>query len=650
MGSRTSSDRPSGPSVPSGPRRGDAGRLRPATGTIPTTAGVYRFRAADGTVVYVGKAINLRSRLSNYFADPDTLHPRTAAMVRAATDVDWVTVSNEVEALQLEYSWIKEYEPRFNVRYRDDKSYPYLAITMNEEYPRVLVMRGAKRKGVRYFGPYAHAWAIRDTVDQLLRAFPMRSCGAGVFRRHALLDRPCLLGDIGKCSAPCVGRVSAAEHRAIAADMCAFLEGRTDRFVRRVEAQMAAAAAVQDYERAARLRDDLAALRRALERTAMVLGENTDADVIAVAHDDLDTAVQIFHVRGGRVRGQRDFVVERPPELTVEELLEQLLIHVYGGLTGVELPREVLVQQRPARDEVVARWLGQLRGSRVAVKVPTRGPKRDLLATAADNAGQTLVTHKLKRGADLVSRGRALEQLAVELGLPEAPLRIECIDISSHAGQDVVASVVVFEDALPRPPEYRRYVITDASDDVGSMRAAVLRRYRERAERSRYRPGLLLVDGGLPQANAAAAALAEVGANEIPVRGLAKRLEEVYRPGDADSIVLSRRSEALYLLQRVRDEAHRVAITHHRSRRKQRSRAGALDGIAGLGPTRKALLLKRFGSVRALRAASPQDLLAVPGIGPQLAATVVAGLAGNPESVAINMATGEIVDHAGPRD
>lgn len=644
--------------------------LRPAPGTVPTAAGVYRFRAADGSVVYVGKAINLRSRLANYFADPATLHPRTAAMVAAAVSLDWVTVSNEVEALQLEYAWIKEYEPRFNVRYRDDKSYPYLAVTMNEEFPRVLVMRGAKRKGVRYFGPYAHAWAIRETVDQLLRTFPMRSCSNGVFKRHALLGRPCLLGDIGKCSAPCVGRISPEEHRAIAADLCAFLEGRNERFVRRVQSAMAAAAASQDYERAARLRDDLAALRRALERTAMVLPDGTDADAIAVAHDEIDSAVQIFHVRGGRVRGQRDFVVERPPDLSVEELLEQLLVHVYGELAESDVPREVLVEQLPASADVVSEWLSTKRGTRAALKVPHRGPKRDLLATAATNATQALVLHKLKRGTDLTSRGQALEQLAAELDLPNGPLRIECIDISSHGGEDVVASVVVFEDALPRRSAYRRYVISGVSDDTSSIRQTVARRYRDRArasqpgqpsdetrdesgyptepaQPSRYRPGLLLVDGGAPQVNAAWEALTELGVNDIPVRGLAKRLEEVWRPHDSDPMILSRRSEALYLLQRVRDEAHRVAITHHRRRRQERSRASVLDQVAGLGPARRAALLKHFGSVRALRASTVAEVEQVPGIGPRLAAAIVASLGDNPAPAAVDMATGEIVDHAG---
>lgn len=625
----------------------DAGTgFRPAPGTVPRHAGVYRFWGADGAVVYVGKARNLRSRLASYFADPDGLHPRTAAMVAAAANVDWVTVSNEVEALQLEYSWIKEYEPRFNIRYRDDKSYPYLAVTLNEQYPRVLVMRGAKRKGVRYFGPYAHAWAIRETVDQLLRAFPMRSCSTGVFKRHGLLGRPCLLGDIGKCSGPCVGRISEEDHRAIAEDLCAFLAGGTDRFLRRVEEEMKAAASGQEYERAAKLRDDLGALRRALERSAVVLPDRTDVDVIAVAGDGLESAVQVFSVRGGRIRGQRDFVIERPVDVGADEVLEQLLMHLYGEAEPAALPGELLVEQHPAHQTGLAGWLARQRGRPVAIRVPRRGAKRDLLSTVRVNAEQSLALHKARRGRDLVSRGKAMTQLQEQLGLPEAPLRIECIDVSNQSGRDVVASVVVFDDGLPRVSEYRRYAISGVSDDVASVRQAVVRRYRDRSENRRYSPGLLLIDGGSAQVRAAAAALMEVGAQDVPVRGLAKRLEEVWSPGQREPTIMSRRSEGLYLLQRIRDEAHRVAIAHHRARRGKRSRASALDGIPGLGPARRGALLKHFGSVRAVRAASTGEIAAVPGIGPRLAEAIASSLGAEQAPGGVNMATGEIVEHA----
>lgn len=566
-------------------------------------------------------------------------------MVRAARSVDWVTVANEVEALQLEYSWIKEYEPRFNVRYRDDKSYPYLAITMDEEYPRAQVMRGAKRKGVRYFGPYAQAWAIRETVDQLLRIFPIRTCSAGVFKRHGHLGRPCLLGDIGKCSAPCVGRISAEDHRGIAADLCVFLEGRPERFIRRIEQQMHDVAEQLDFERAARLRDDLAALRRALERTAMVLPERTDADVLAVSGDELESAVQIFYVRGGRVRGQRDFVIERPVDINDAELHEQLLIQIYAEVASESIPRELIVGVKPAQCESLEQWISARRGSQVSIRVPSRGIKRELLATVGTNATHSLTLHKLKRGKDLASRSRALEELRDELGLSQAPLRIECIDISSHSGKDVVASIVVFEDALPRKSEYRRYAINDVTDDVGSIRQTVLRRYRERGDRTRYQPGLLIVDGGSPQVNAAAGALAEAGASDIPVRGLAKRLEEVWSPADPDPAILSRRSEGLYLLQRVRDEAHRVAIAYHRARRSKTSKSSVLDQIPGLGPARKKALLRHFGSVRALKSATSAEVAAVPGIGPRLAEAIIGQLAGESGPAAgVNTATGELLD------
>ena len=437
----------------------DPSTYRPSPGSVPDVPGVYRFRDAHGRVVYVGKARSLRSRLGSYFQDLAALHPRTQTMVTTAASVEWTVVSTEVEALQLEYSWIKEYDPRFNVRYRDDKSYPSLAVTLDEDYPRLLVMRGAKRKGVRYYGPYAHAWAIRETLDLLLRVFPARTCSNGVFKRAGQVGRPCLLGYIGKCSAPCVGRVSDAEHRQIVEDFCAFMDGQTAAYIRRLEKEMQAAAAEQDYERAARLRDDLGALRRAMEKNAVVLGDGTDADVLGLVEDELEAAVQVFHVRGGRIRGQRGFVVERVEDVDTAGLVEHLVLQLYGSERGDAVPREVLVPVLPPDVATVSELLSELRGSRVDVRVPQRGDKRALLETVTRNASQTLMLHKTRRSGDLTTRRRALAEIQEQLGLAEAPLRIECIDVSNLQGTDVVASMVVFEDGLARKSEYRRFAI-----------------------------------------------------------------------------------------------------------------------------------------------------------------------------------------------
>lgn len=620
---------------------------------------MYRFRDQDDVVIYVGKALNLRSRLNSYFADVASLHPRTYAMVNSASKVDWVTVNNEVEALQVEYSWIKEYDPRFNVRYRDDKSYPYLAVTMNEEFPRVQVMRGAKKPGIKYFGPYAHAWAIRETVDQLLRVFPMRSCSKGVFLRHQRMARPCLLGDIGRCAAPCVGRVDEAEHRRIAEELCRFLGGRTEKFVREIERAMTEAAANQDYETAARLRDDLAALKRALARSAVVLPDDTDADVIGMFADELEVSLQVFHVRGGRVTGQRSFIVERTIDGGEDELVEQFVTQLYGDQDGESersaVPQNVLVSHLPPNTEVLAEWLSVLRRGKVRISVPARGAKRDLLATVQQNAQESLTIHKLRRAGDLTVRSQAMQQLQDYLGLVEAPLRIECIDISGHQGTNLTASIVVFEDAAAAKSEYRKYAITDHQDDLASMREAVTRRFSRLAPggsgvdevtRRRYRPGLLVVDGGEPQVNAAADALAELGIDFIAVCGLAKRLEEVWLPGDRDPVILPRRSEGLYLLQRVRDEAHRFAVAYHRQRRAKAARVSVLDDIPGLGPSRRKALLKQFGSVKKMRQASPDEVAQVPGIGLKLATTVVDALAAAHHIGGVNVTTGELLGDA----
>jgi excinuclease ABC subunit C len=684
----------------------DPATYRPAPGSVPDAPGVYRFSDESGRVIYVGKAKSLRSRLASYFQDLASLNPRTQAMVQSAAKVEWTVVNNEVEALQLEYSWIKEFDPRFNVKYRDDKSYPWLAVTLNEEYPRLQVMRGPKKRGVRYFGPYVHAWAIRETLDLLLRVFPARTCSNGVFKRSQQIGRPCLPGYIGKCSAPCVGRVSAEEHRRIVEDFCDFMSGRSAPYVKRLEREMKQAAAELDFERAARLRDDLKALERALEKNAVVLPDGTDADVIALAEDQLEVAVQVFHVRGGRIRGQRGWVADKTSDAGTGDLVESLLTQLYGTESGEGVPKEVLVPALPADAEALAQWLSERRGSRVDVRIPRRGDKRALLETVARNAAEALALHKTKRASDLTTRSRALEEIRDALGLDEAPLRIECYDVSNLQGSNVVASMVVFEDGLPRKSDYRRFTIRsrgrgDSANDVAAIHEVITRRFqRYLAERSQtgevaagqrpdggggepdasavpapgegsptvsslidpetgrqrkfaYTPGLVLVDGGPPQVAAAKRALDELGIDDIPVAGLAKRLEEVWLPGAEDPVILPRTSEGLYLLQRVRDEAHRFAITFHRQKRSKSMVESALDGISGLGETRRKALLRAFGSLKRLRSASVEEIAQVPGIGTRTAQAVVEALRQRAETrPAVNTATGEIVDDgsAGPSD
>ncbi|MFG3390921.1 excinuclease ABC subunit UvrC [Streptomyces rochei] len=683
----------------------DPSSYRPRPGEIPDSPGVYRFRDEHRRVIYVGKAKSLRQRLANYFQDLANLHPRTRTMVTTAASVEWTVVFTEVEALQLEYSWIKEFDPRFNVKYRDDKSYPYLAVTMNEEFPRVQVMRGHKKKGVRYFGPYGHAWAIRDTVDLLLRVFPVRTCSAGVFKNAARTGRPCLLGYIGKCSAPCVERISPEDHRELAEEFCDFMAGRTGTYLRRLERQMADAAEEMEYERAARLRDDIGALKKAMEKSAVVLADATDADLIAVAEDELEAAVQIFHVRGGRVRGQRGWVTDKVEEITTGALVEHALQQLYGEETGDAVPKEVLVPALPDPVEPVQQWLTERRGSGVSLRIPQRGDKKALMATVERNAQQALVLHKTKRASDLTTRSRALEEIAEALDLDSAPLRIECYDISHLQGDDVVASMVVFEDGLARKSEYRRFQIKGfaGQDDVRSMHEVITRRFRRylaekertgewadgqdadtagpgvgdvasdgrapadgrvvpddgealvdgpalkdddgRPKRFAYPPQLVVVDGGQPQVAAAQRALDELGIDDIAVCGLAKRLEEVWLPGDDDPVVLPRTSEGLYLLQRVRDEAHRFAITYQRVKRAKRFRSSPLDDVPGLGDTRKQALIKHFGSVKKLRAATIDQICEVPGIGRKTAETVAVALArATPAAPAVNTATGEIME------
>jgi excinuclease ABC subunit C len=648
-------------------------------GAIPTGPGVYRFSDAHGTVIYVGKAKSLRSRLNSYFADPAGLHHRTRTMVFTAAKVEWTVVQNELEALQLEYTWIKKYDPRFNVKYRDDKTYPWLCISWSEEFPRVFVGRGSKRRGWRYYGPYGQAWAIRDTVDTLLNVFPMRSCSAGTFRSAAASGRPCLLGYINKCSAPCVGRITPEAHRAIVEDFSAFMGGQTRAMERRLENQMAVASQNMEYEHAAVVRDQLGALRKALERNAIVLDDGTDADVVALAVDQLEVAVQVFHVRDGRVQGERGWVADRADDGDESELVEAFLLQLYADLVTADMtaqerrravPPLILVPSLPGDADLMEQLFATERGAKVRIQVPQRGDKRVLLDTVTKNAAESLVRHKTRRASDLTTRNIALEEIQAALGLPTAPLRIECFDISHLQGTETVASMVVFEDGLSRRSEYRRFVVrTVESNDVGAMTEVLTRRFRRLLEERQllsadvedataalvdattraprgfaYAPGLLVVDGGAPQVTAAQAVLENLGITDVAVCGLAKRLEEVWVPGEEFPVILPRTSEGLYLLQRVRDEAHRFAITHHRGRRSVSMVESLLDDVPGLGDVRRKALLRRFGSLKKLRAATVEEIAETPGFGPRLADAVVTAVASQQVPESVNLTTGEILD------
>lgn len=671
----------------------DPASYRPPAGTIPTSPGVYTFRDSDDRVLYVGKAKNLRNRLSNYFQDPAHLNPRIRTMVHTADHVQWTVVSSEFEALNLEYTWIKKFAPRFNVMYRDDKTYPMLAVSVKETYPRAFLYRGPRRKGVRYFGPYPKAWAIRETLESLTRVFPVRTCTTGVYRRHEQLGRPCLLGYIDRCSAPCVGRVSPSEHMELVDGFCSFLAGgNTDKVMRRVRTDMEDAAAHLDFERAASLRDQLGAMDSAMEKQAVVFSDSTDADVIATAGDDLETAVQVFHVRGGRIRGQRGWVVETgtgdvgtdsSDVSALPALLADFLTQFYGQsaeladatesavggnsraaasreVTLEPVPREILVPVEPEDAEGLSAWLTDLRGARVTVRTPQRGDKKALMDTAADNAAQALQQHKLARVGDITARSAALEELREALWMDEPPLRIECTDISHIQGTDVVASLVVFEDGLPRKSDYRRYRIREAagdghSDDVASIAEVVRRRFRRYREdrstvpegddagdrldgevsvaeveagsrRFAYPPQLFIVDGGRPQVEAAQAVLDDLGVTDVTLVGIAKRLEELWIPGEEYPVIVARNSPALYLVQQIRDEAHRFAITFHRASRGRRMTRSVLDDVPGLGPKRRSQLVSAFGSVARVREAGEEAVAALPGFGPKLAAAVMEAL------------------------
>jgi excinuclease ABC subunit C len=610
---------------------------RPKPEAIPDHPGVYLFRDRDGRVIYVGKAISLRKRTASYFQPTRHLHPRTAAMVEASASLEWMLVSGEVEALQLEYNLIKQHRPRYNVRYRDDKSYPWLAVPVSDQIPRPRVERGPKRKGTRYFGPYAHAYAIRETLDLLLRTFPMRTCSKGVFDRHRRLGRPCILYDINKCSGPCVGHVTPEEHRRIVEDFVAFMDGRTRPTLQRLEEQMRAAAEELNFELAARLRDQLASVRKAMERQQMVSSTPEDFDIAAFAEDELEAAVQVFFVRRGRVVGRRGFVVDKVEALDPPALAAAFVQQLYGERSD-EVPREVLLPVVPDGAEALRAWLAQLRGGPVDFRVPQRGEKRALLDTVATNAREAFAGHKLRRAGDFDARARGLKELQDALDLPEAPLRIECYDISNLQGNQVVGSMVVFEDGLPRKSEYRRFEVrtVEGQDDAASLREVLSRRLaRLASEREQpirdeegkrrkfaYPPNLIVVDGGRPQLSAAVEAVRDSVVADLPVVSLAKRMEEVYVPGTPDPLVIPRASEALYLLQRVRDEAHRFAIAYHRKLRGRSMTRSVLDGIPGVGETRRRQLVRHFGSARKAAEATLEELEQAPGLGPRLARVV----------------------------
>ncbi|GAA4063119.1 excinuclease ABC subunit UvrC [Microbacterium laevaniformans] len=635
----------------------DALPYKPKPGEIPTQPGVYRFRDADGRVLYVGKAKNLRARLSNYFAPLHTLHERTRRMVLTAASVEWTVVGSDVESLQLEYMWIQEFSPPFNVRYKDDKSYPYMAITLADEAPRVIVTRNRRIPGARYFGPYPKVWAVHDTIDLMIKVFPIRTCSDASYKKAMATGRPCFPGQIGRCGGPCSMKVTIEEHRAIVDDFVAFMAGGDQRFARDLTARMREAAAAMDYESAAVYRDRLQAIDAVLSRSSLVLAEDTDADLFGIAEDELSAAVQHFVVRGGRVRGVRATTIDKELDISSADLVDQVLQRTYGDAESSDIPRQVLVPRLPDDAAELEQWLQERRGKRVSLQVAQRGRKADLMRTATVNAQQALLLHKTRRTSDYTSRTKALTDLQLALGMDEAPLRIECYDVSHLSGTNVVASMVVFEDGLPRKDQYRSFSIAETTDDTDSLYQVLTRRLahvdRDEAaaaaaetavagvdpadgespvvtERKRprfaYRPQLLVVDGGAPQVAAAARALEDAGHAEIALCGIAKRLEEIWLPGEDFPVILPRTSEALYLIQRLRDEAHRFAITHQRKRRK-RDISTVLGEVPGLGDARIKALLRHFGSVAALSNASADEMTALPGIGPKLAAAIEQRLA-----------------------
>jgi excinuclease ABC subunit C len=606
---------------------------RPPAGTIPELPGSYQFKDVHGRVIYVGKASNLRQRLSNYFQDPSQLHPRTAQMVATAETVEWMTVRNEVEALILEFSLIKQHHPRFNVRLRDDKSYPFLAVTTDEQWPRAVVMRGRTRKGTRYFGPYPHAYAIRDTLDLLLRTFPIRTCSPGKFNQHNKLGRPCLLFHIEKCSGPCVGEVSADAYAGLVKEFCDFLDGDTDEVVAKLQDDMNMAAAALEYEKAARLRDRLQSVAKAIEKQQIVGEKSEDIDLIGIAQDELEAAIQIFYVRKGRVVGRKGFILDKVEDLSQSGLIDRIIESLYGDEPVLGVPKMVLVPDLPIAIATYEEWLSFQRGSKVEIRIPQRGDKRELHELVTRNASEEFVRHRMKRSADHNARSRALTELQDLLGLPEAPLRIECYDMAHLQGTDYVGSMVVLEDGLPAKREYRRFKVKEVpgNDDYAAMEEVLTRRFtayieereqpietdeltqqqKPRSKKFVYPPQLLLVDGGKGQLAVAERVLKNLGLDhEIPVASLAKRFEEVFIPGQSDPVEVPRGSDALFMLQRIRDEAHRFANSFHRELRDKRMVTSALDGIAGLGEARKKKIIKAFGGVNAVKKASLEELQA----------------------------------------
>lgn len=614
--------------------------FRPKTGEIPTQPGVYRWLDSNGRVLYVGKAKNLRARLSNYFGPLDSLHERTRRMVTSAADVQWTIVNTEYEALQLEFTWIKEFDPPFNVRFKDDKSYPYLAVSIGEAVPRAFITRNREMKGVKYFGPYTQAWAVRETLDTLLKVYPVRSCTKGVYQRAQSSNRACLLGDIGKCAAPCVKRVTPEAHKQIAKQFIDFMAGGDLKHVELLREKMQQASNNQQYELAAQYRDDVEALETVLEKSAVVFSDQTDADLFGIADDELAAAVSMFVVRGGRIRGVRGWVIDKELERDPAELVEYVLQNVYAPIDGAEpqeVPREVIVPVDPADKAEVATWLSDIRGTKVDLHIAQRGDKAALAGTALTNAKHALMLYKTRRSADFTARADALSGIQRVLNLDEAPLRIECFDVSHLSGTNVVASMVVFEDGLPKKDHYRRFSIEETQDDTDSIYQVLTRRLKYLREpqtgaadeastnKFAYRPSLLIVDGGQPQVNAAQRAIDESGIEGLTVVGLAKRLEEVWRPGSDFPVIFPRATDELFLLQRIRDEAHRFAITYQRQKRAS-SIASALSEISGLGEKRVSALLKHFGSAKRLKLASAEEIAEVAGIGPVLAQQIVQAL------------------------
>jgi excinuclease ABC subunit C len=621
---------------------------RPKTSDIPTAAGVYRYWDETGRVIYVGKAKNLRNRISSYFADLGGTHPRTLKMLQTAVTIDWVVVNSEVEALQLEHAWINEYDPRFNVRFKDDKSYPWLAISLNEKFPRIFLYRGERKPGLKYFGPYIQAWQVRETIDRILRVYPVRTCSTGVFQRAAKSGNPCLLGYIGKCDAPCVGRISPEDHRALMGDLISLINGKTKPAIDKLTLEMKTAAAALEFEKATAARDAIESVEWITQRSAVVLDSGVSLDAFAISNDELAAAVQVFYIRDGKVVGQRSLLTDMPLDVPSGEVLFQAMLAIYSDADEDSRPPKIVLSNFLPKDfETASSALSKIRGGAVEMLLPQRGSKADLIDTVKQNADAALALYRSRRGADLASRGKALSEIADYLELPSQPLRIECIDISHHAGEAVVASLVVFEDGLPSTKDYRSYVLKhgQGNNDVLSVSEIVERRFaNDDAKKYRYPPSLFIVDGGAPQVNAAAKAMQALGV-QVPVVGIAKRLEEVWLPQQSDPIIFPRTSDGLFLIQRIRDEAHRVAITHSQKRMQKVRKRSILEEIPGVGEKRAKVLIKHFGSVKQIRAAKAEDLQAVNGISHELAEQIISFLNAQ-NNQAINVTTGEIVDGA----